>query len=160
MRNRVGRCGLQTLTPRTGSDTRLGALTGVCIEYGGGGKDTGAQCTVLRTTSRLLVVAWLGCDREKPINMETEGADESLTQILRKSSWDTRHKYIIPWHVDDATNSPEGEKQTAVTPSSCCRCFPMGCPETASQKRTVLSKDALARIDPSGERERDSIQWV
>ena len=65
----------------------------------------------------------------------------------------TRHKYIIPFLPADVTDSPEGEKRTAFTGRSYCRYCLMGLPVVASQKRTVLLKDVLARIDPSGERE-------
>ena len=52
-----------------------------------------------------------------------------LTLFSAETNQGTRQKYEFPSHPAGATNSPEGEKQT------------------------VLSKDALAGIDPFGERE-------
>ena len=92
------------------------------------------------------------------MSMDTE---LHLMNVLARFSTEfnqgTRHKYIFPSHPPDATDSPKGEKQTVVTLSTCCRCCPMGLPVVASQKRTVSSHDALARIDPPGERERESM---
>ena len=83
-----------------------------------------------------------------------------LTRFSTEFTQGTRHKYIFLSRPTDATNSPEGEKRIARIASSCCRCCPMGLPVVASQKRTVLSHDALARINPSGERERESTKLV
>ena len=80
----------------------------------------------------------------------------ALTRFSTEFNQGTRHKYIFPSHPADATNSSEREKRTAKTDISCYGCCPMGSPVAAFQKRTVLSHDALARIDPSVERDRES----
>ncbi|KAI9573267.1 hypothetical protein HD554DRAFT_2060265 [Boletus coccyginus] len=114
---------------------------GVWVEYGGGlRRDTCAQRTVLRGAPRLTRL---------------------LMSALTRLSAGNRHKYAIPSHsCTDATNLPEGEKRTVLTSRSCGRCCPTGLPVVAFQKRTVLSQDALARIDPSGERESERMMSV
>lgn len=57
-------------------------------------------------------------------------------------------------------NLPEREKQTLCIISSCCKGSLMGSPVTAFQKWMVWSKDALTRIDPSRERDREVMLLV
>ena len=69
-------------------------------------------------------------------NAKTHGMNGMTTQCVMEFNG-TRHKFIFPSHPADAMDSPEGEKRTALTLSSCCRCCPMGLPVAESQKRTV-----------------------
>ena len=86
--------------------------------------------------------------------------DGVVTKLLMEFNQGIGHTYRFPSCPADAMNSQEGERPIAKKGWSCCRCCPMRWPEVESQKRTVLSKETLARTDPSGERESEYIQWV